>query len=46
MTFASLKYDDVFREVFSHESIRKQFISDVTGGACFTLQNYIPKIYA
>ncbi len=31
MNYASLKYDDVFREVFSHESIRKQFISDVTG---------------
>lgn len=31
MNYASLKYDDVFREVFSRESIRKQFISDVTG---------------
>lgn len=31
MKFFSLKYDDVFREVMSHESIRKQFISDVTG---------------
>ncbi len=29
--FASLKYDFVFREVFSYESIRKRFISDVTG---------------
>lgn len=25
----SLKYDDVYREVFSHENVRKQFLSDV-----------------
>ena len=31
MAFVSLKYDDVFREVFSHENILKRFISDVTG---------------
>lgn len=31
MEFASLKYDDVFRELMSHENIRKQLISDVTG---------------
>ncbi len=31
MKFASLKYDYVFKEVFSYESIRRQFISDVTG---------------
>ena len=31
MEFASLKHDFVFREVFSREEIRKQFISDVTG---------------
>lgn len=31
MKLVPLKYDYVFREVFSHESIRKQFISDVTG---------------
>jgi len=31
MGFASLKYDYAFRELFSHEGIRKQFISDVTG---------------
>lgn len=27
----SLKYDEVFREVFTHESVRKQFLSDVMG---------------
>lgn len=31
MKFACLKYDYAFRELFSHESIRKQFISDVSG---------------
>lgn len=31
MKFVSLKYDYAFREVFAHESIRRQFISDVTG---------------
>lgn len=25
----SLKYDDVYREVFAHENVRKQFLSDV-----------------
>lgn len=25
----SLKYDDVYREVFAHEDVRKQFLSDV-----------------
>lgn len=27
----SLKYDEVYREVFAHESVRKQFLSDVMG---------------
>lgn len=27
----SLKYDDVYREVFAHENVRKQFLSDVLG---------------
>ena len=27
----SLKYDDVYREVFSSENVRKQFLSDVLG---------------
>lgn len=31
MGFVSLKYDDVFKEVFSREGVRKQFISDVAG---------------
>lgn len=31
MKLVSLKYDYAFRELLSHESIRKQFISDVTG---------------
>lgn len=31
MKLISLKYDYAFRELFSHESIRKFFISDVTG---------------
>ena len=31
MKLISLKYDYAFRELFSHEGIRKQFISDVTG---------------
>ena len=31
MGFVSLKYDEVFKEVFSCEGVRKQFISDVTG---------------
>lgn len=31
MGFASLKYDYAFRELFSREGVRKQFISDVTG---------------
>ena len=31
MKLVSLKYDYAFRELFSHEGIRKQFISDVTG---------------
>lgn len=31
MKLASLKNDYVFREVFSHEGVRRQLISDVTG---------------
>lgn len=31
MEFVSLKYDEVFKGVFSREGVRKQFISDVTG---------------
>ncbi|MDE7284116.1 MAG: hypothetical protein K2N85_11140 [Lachnospiraceae bacterium] len=31
MNFISLKDDYVFRELFTHENIRKQFISDVLG---------------
>ena len=31
MSFVSLKYDYVFREVFSNEDVLKHFISDVTG---------------
>lgn len=31
MRLVSLKYDYAFHELFSHEGIRKQFISDVTG---------------
>ncbi|MCI8432218.1 MAG: Rpn family recombination-promoting nuclease/putative transposase [Lachnospiraceae bacterium] len=31
MKLASLKYDDVFREVFAREGVRRQLISDVTG---------------
>ena len=33
MKLVSLKYDYAFRELFSHEGIRKQFISDVPGDA-------------
>lgn len=39
MEFFSLKYDDVFREAMSHESIRKQFISDVTGIPLSTIRS-------
>lgn len=39
MNYASLKYDDVFREVFSRESIRRQFISDVTGIALESIRS-------
>ncbi len=31
LKIASLKYDDVFREVFAREGVRRQLISDVTG---------------
>ena len=31
MNFVSLKYDYVFREVFSNEEVLKYFVSDVTG---------------
>lgn len=29
MKIVSLKYDEVFRELFSHENVRKQFLSDI-----------------
>lgn len=31
MRLVSLKTDYVFKEVFSHENVRKQFLSDVLG---------------
>lgn len=51
MKFASLKYDSIFREVFSHEEVLRQFISDVTGIPLGSIQSvrvttpFLPKEY-